>query len=76
MPTDDGPTSAFAVDLPQGAKDMLDKAKASPSSKPLELTVRSLLSHWGAKRRGYLIVAEISVSDHRSSRKMIIEVRD
>ena len=40
-------------------KSLIAKASNQANSNPLELTIRSLLAYWGAKRRGYWIVGEI-----------------
>jgi len=42
------------------AHDLLERAVQSAATNPVELTVRELLGHWGAKRRGYWIVETIT----------------
>jgi CBS domain-containing protein len=41
------------------AETFIADALARPDSDPLTLSIRSLLGHWNAKRRGYWIVGEI-----------------
>lgn len=43
----------------EGLRDFLQGAAARAEGEPLELSVRDLLAHWNAKRRGYWVVEEI-----------------
>ena len=44
-----------------GVREFLTDAKAKAGSEPVEVSVRKLLSYWGAKRRGYWIVDQIGI---------------
>jgi restriction system protein len=53
--------------LPSTREEFLKLAAARASNNPVTLSIRTLLQYWYAKRRGYLITAEIT-RDLRAAR--------